>query len=196
MRHINQKAVSSGDPQAIEKLTTKLDKCKKVQTYMKDVNAYYRKNGTCVGYPGMDETAAKVLDRKVEKSYAWEKQPFPGYALTNNNSEIKRLEKRIEQITRYQEVGFSGWDFTGGKAVINTELNRLQLVFDEKPSDSQRKTLKDYGFKWAPSHSAWQRQLTDNAITSANRIEFIKPVDGRTVRQHQPKQPTQEMGAR
>jgi hypothetical protein len=196
MRHINHEPVSSGDPQAIEKLSEKLDKCRETQTYMKDVNAYYRKNGTCVGYPGMDEAAANVLDRKVQQGYSWEKQPFTSYTLTNNNSEIKRLEMRIEQITRYQEVGFSGWEFNGGKAEANTELNRLQLFFDEKPNEQQRQKLKDYGFRWAPSQGAWQRQLTDNAITSANHIEFIKPTDGRSVRAHQPKPPVKDTGAR
>ena len=39
--------------------------------------------------------------------------------------------------------------------------------------------LKANGFKWAPSAGAWQRQLNGNAMYAANRIEFIKPENGR-----------------
>jgi hypothetical protein len=56
--------------------------------------------------------------------------------------------------------------------------------------------LKATGFKWAPTNSAWQRALNDNAIHAAERIDFIKPADGRTVREHQPKPPTRDDRAR
>jgi hypothetical protein len=116
--------------------------------------------------------------------------------LTNNNAEIKRLKARIAEVTKYQEVGFSGWEFDGGTAEANTDMNRLQLFFNEKPDERQRALLKANGFKWAPSQAAWQRQLTDNAIYAAGRLDFIKPSDGRTVREHQPKAPVRDDGAR
>lgn len=189
-------AISSGDPQALEKLTVKLDQCKELQATMKEVNAYWRKFGTCKGAPGITDVQAEKLEKKIETGYSWEKQPFTSYELTNNNAEIKRLEKRIQELTYNKEVGFSGWRFEGGYAEANTDLNRLQLYFDEKPDDSQRIVLKSHGFKWAPSQDAWQRQLTDNAIYSAGRIDFIKPSDGRSVRDHQPNPPTKDTGAR
>ena len=189
-------AISANDPQALEKLTAKLEKCKADQAYMKDVNAYYRKFGTCKGYPDMPDATAAKLDAKVEGAYSWDKQPFPSYTLTNNNAVIKQTEKRIAQITRNQEVGFSGWEFNGGRAEANKEINRLQLFFDEKPPEHQRDQLGANGFKWAYSQNAWQRQLTDNAIYAAGRLDFIKPSDGRTVREHQPKAPARSGEAR
>ena len=75
----------------------------------------------------------------------------------------------------------------GGEAVANQEENRLQLLFDEKPSEEQRSKLKSWGFRWSPSNKAWQRQLNSNAIYAAGQIEFIKPLDGRTPRELQPK---------
>ncbi len=189
-------AISSGDPQAVEKLTAKLESCKESQAYMKEVNAYFRKHGTCKGYPGMLESKAAELDVRVQNAYSWDKQPFPSWTLQNNNAEIKRLEKRINELTFNKEVGFVGWEFAGGRAEVNTELNRLQLFFDEKPSEGQRANLKANGFKWAPSQEAWQRQLNDNSIYAAGRLDFIKPLDGRTVREHQPKAPAKDRGAR
>ena len=191
-------AISAGDPQALEKLTAKLEKCKELQTTMKEVNAYWRKLGTCIGTPGITEAQAKKLDERIATtSYSWEKQPFTSYDLTNNNAEIKRLEKRIVELTYNRKIGFSGWEFEGGNAEINTDMNRLQLFFDEKPDDSQRAKLKSNGFKWAPSQGAWQRQLNDSAIYAAGRLDFVTPTDGRSVREHQPKTPAREdVGAR
>jgi hypothetical protein len=192
----NGKAISASDPQAVEMLTEKLKMCERAQEIMKGVNAHYRKNGTCVGAPGITDAQAAKLDNKVANGHSWENQPFLSYDLSYNNREIKRLKTRIEEITRNREVGFAGWEFYDGKAEANTELNRLQLFFDEKPNEVERTLLKANGFKWAPSQGAWQRQLNDNAIYAAGRLDFLRPLDGRTVREHQPKAPIRDDGAR
>jgi len=183
----------SNEPQSAEKLTEELRKCEELQETMKGVNAYWRKTGTCMGAPGITEAQAAKLDAKITNAtVSWERVPFASYDLTNNNSQIKRLREKLAEVSR----GFEGWEFNGGRAAANTEMNRLQLFFDEKPNESQRAQLKANGFKWAPSQDAWQRQLTDNAIYAAGRLDFIKPSDGRSVREHQPKPPARDNGAR
>ena len=99
------------------------------------------------------------------------------------------MKKRIESLTATQNTEFVGWRFNGGEAVINEDKNRLQLLFDEKPSKEQRETLKANGFRWAPSDAAWQRQLNPNAFYAANRIDFIKPENGERPTDLQPKAP-------
>ncbi len=184
---------TSAEPPNADKISAELQKCVELQATMKEVNAYYRSRGTCVGAPGITEEQAKKKAEKIATSrYSWDNQPFSSYTLTNNNSQIKRLEAKLAEVSR----GFEGWEFEGGRADANTEMNRLQLFFDEKPSESQRANLKANGFKWAPSQDAWQRQLTDNAIYAAGRMNFLKPTDGRTVREHQPKSPARDTGAR
>ena len=186
-------AKPAGGPLSADKVAAELKQCVELQATMKEVNAWWRKTGTCVGAPGITEAQAKKLDDKIATTrYSWEKQPFSSYDLTNNNSKIKRLESKVRETSR----GFAGWEFSGGRAEANMEMNRLQLFFDERPNDSQRANLKASGFKWAPSQDAWQRQLTDNAIYSAGRLDFLKPIDGRTVREHQPKAAAKEPGAR
>ena len=179
--------ISSDDPQAIEKLTEKLQKCEKEQEFMKKANAYYKKNGTTKGCEGISDELAAKLDARVQESYSWDKQPFPSYHITNNGAEIRRIKKRIENIEANKGAEFVGWNFEGGEAVINEDKNRLQLLFDEKPSDEQRATLKANGFRWAPSDKAWQRQLNQNAFYAANRIDFIKPENGEKPTDLQPK---------
>lgn len=187
----NKKA--SAEPQSEEKLSEELQKCVELQEVIKGVNAHWRKTGTCMGAPGITDTQAAMLDEKIRNtSYSWERQPFPSYALTNNNSQIKRLEQKLSEVSR----GFAGWEFAGGYAEANTEMNRLQLFFDNIPSYNDRMILKGCGFKWSPREGAWQRALTDNAIHAAGRIDFLRPSDGKTVREHQPKVPVRDGGAR
>ncbi|MDD4496061.1 MAG: hypothetical protein PHV32_17255 [Eubacteriales bacterium] len=184
--------IRSDDPQALQKLNDELQMCEKSQQYMKAVNAYYRKNGTCHGYPDMPDDRAERLDSKVSNGYSWQKAPFFDYELTGNSAEIRRLKGRIKELTINQEVGFVGWKFNGGEVIANDELCRLQVLFDEKPDEQKRAALKSNGFRWAPSEGAWQRQLNDNAIYAAGRLDFIKPENGQTPRQLQPKAPVKD----
>ncbi|MGI5848517.1 MAG: hypothetical protein ACOX8Q_00365 [Christensenellales bacterium] len=192
MSYYNVKKQNRELPSA-EKLTEELNKCMGLQETMKAVNAYWRKTGTCVGAPGITEVQAKKLDEKIAAThYSWEKQPFSSYDLTNNNSKIKRLESKLKEVSK----GFAGWEFEGGHAEANTELNRLQLFFDERTSKEKHNALRHAGFVFSHANSAYQRQLTDNAIYAAGRLDFLKPSDGRTVREHQPKSPKRHDGAR
>lgn len=185
-------AISSDDPNAIEKLAEKLEACQKRQEYMKSVNSYYRKHGTARGCPDVSEEKAEKLDEAVRNGYSWEKAPFPSYELSNNNAEIRRLKRRLEQLTHDKEVGYAGWKFVGGEAVANADNNRLQLFFDEKPSEEQRLALKRHGFHWSPSEQAWQRQLNDNAIYAASRLGFVCPESGENPCELQPKAPRKD----
>ena len=57
------------------------------------------------------------------------------------------------------------------KVVENTEIMRLQLLFDGIPEAETRNILKSNGFRWSPSQKAWQRLLNDNARYSVKRIK-------------------------
>lgn len=179
-------AISRKDPQAIEKLTAKLGEYEKLQEKMKSVNAYFKKCGACVGHPELTKEQAHKLELSIS-THPWDAKPYPSYELTNNNAEIRRLKKRIEELSKDKELGFVGWQFEGGEAVANDELCRLQLVFDEKPTEEQIYKLKLNGFKWSPTNRAWQRQLNQSAIYAADRLGFVDPVDGGRASELQPK---------
>ena len=183
-------AISSDDPEAIAKLTEKLAGLQESQKYMKTVNAYYKATGTCRGCPGLsDEEAAKLEDSM--KYHPWDKKPFASASLSNNNENINTTKKRIQKLTEAKEQGYTGWTFEGGRVEANGDKNRLQIFFDEIPSEEVRKELKSWGFLWARSEGAWQRQLTDNAIYSASRIKAIQPTDGTDPVKIQPKRKKQ-----
>lgn len=179
-------AISSDDPEALAKLKEKLESLQISQTRMKQINAYYKKNGTCRGFHGLsDELADKLVEDM--QHHPWDKRPFAAYALANNNQNINTVKKRIAQLAEAKELGYQGWEFDGGKVVANADMNRLQIFFDEIPNEEVRRELKGRGFKWARSAGAWQRQLTDNAIYAASRVKAIQPSDGSDPIKIQPK---------
>ena len=52
----------------------------------------------------------------------------------------------------------------------NTDEMRVQFIFDGKPDEETRSLLKYWGFRWAPSQGAWQRQLTSNGKYAAKEV--------------------------
>ena len=123
------------------------------------MNAYYRKHKTLDGCPRLSEDEVLKLKSGMASSWHIEDKPSPSWALSNNNTEVRRVKERITMLTRQQEVGYTGWDFDGGRVEANAEDNRLQIIFDEKPEAETRAALKSNGFRWAPSAGAWQRLL-------------------------------------
>lgn len=183
-------AISSDDPEAIVKLTEKLEELKQSQEFMKAVNAYYKKNGTCRGFPDLPDEKASELEDGMQY-HPWDKKPFASFALSNNNQNIHTTERRIQQLTEAKELGYTGWKFEGGTVEANGDKNRLQIFFDVVPDEETRQELKSRGFRWARSEGAWQRQLTDNAIYAASRIKAIRPSDGSDPVKIQPKRKKQ-----
>ena len=180
----NNSAISSDDPDALDKLKERVAKLKANQAYMKKVNAYYRKHKTLEGCPAL--TSEGIAELQASMSRDWHKNPvpYPSFYLSNNNANIHRVEQRIHDLKNRSE--FAGWEFPGGRAEINEGENRLQLFFDEKPGDEQRQALKHGGFRWSPSQGAWQRQLNRNAIYAADRIDFLRPEGGGSISALQP----------
>ena len=178
IRSTGRGGISADDDLAVEKLTKKLEGMESQQAMMKAVNAYFRKHKTLEGCPEL--TAEQVEKVKASMSQDWRKDPvpFPSYLLTNNNANIRRVRQRIEELSHKAE--FVGWTFPGGEAKVNEAENRLQLIFADKPDADTRQALKSEGFKWAPSQGAWQRQLNQNAIRAAARLDFLRPEDGKS----------------
>ena len=184
IRSTGRGGISADDDLAVEKLTKKLEGMESQQTMMKAVNAYYRKHKTLEGCPVLSAEEIGKLQSSMASDWRKNPVPYPSYLLTNNNANIRRTRQRIEDLKSQSE--YAGWAFPGGRAEINEGENRLQLFFEEKPSEEQRRELKSNGFKWAPSQGAWQRQLTKNAIYAAGRMEFLRPEDGQSPYQLQP----------
>lgn len=163
--------IKSGDEDAIERLEEKLEALKDAQETMKTVNKALRMKDAGKG----DEELRNMgySDEEIKKF----REPdfcgrvgFPNYALQNNNANIRRVEDRLQSLKSAKEKGTQETENKFFRVVENTEIMRLQIFFDDKPDAEVREILKANGFRWAPSLSAWQRQLTSNAKYSLNRV--------------------------
>lgn len=171
IKSIGTGPVDLADPHAREMLTDQLQQLQNRLDTGKAMNAYYRKHKTLKGFPGMSDETAAQNDAAIQSAYSWAQKPMPDYELSSLRGKIKRVQARLEELEKLKAGDVpEGWKFDGGEVVINTELNRLQIVLDDRPDDDMKQELKSRGFRWAPSQGAWQRQLTDNAIYAAKKI--------------------------
>lgn len=176
IRSVGTGGISSDDPQAVEKLEAKLATLEKHQEMMKAANAAIRMKDPAKGDAKLAELGYTPEDiAKLRAPDFCGRIGYPAYALQNNNANIRRIRGRIAELKKRTENTPEGWEFDGGRVVVNTAENRLQIIFDGKPNADVRTELKGEGFRWAPSQGAWQRQLTDNAMRAARRLKCIAP---------------------
>lgn len=172
--------IMSDDKDALKKLTAKLDGLEALQEKMKAVNAYFRKHKTLEGCPDLTEEARN----KLESGQVYHEAPYPGWALSNNNANIRRIRERIAQLQKEAERAAQGVGATpeqGDGYVLkeNHEIKRIQFIFDGKPDADTRALLKSNGFRWAPSEGAWQRMLNDNGRWAAQQVRKVLDAEAR-----------------
>lgn len=163
--------IKSGDEDAIERLEEKLEALREDQEKMKAANKAVRMKDTEKG----DETLRMMgySDAAIKELRAPDfcgRVGYPDYKLQNNNANIHRVEDRLKSLKAAKERGTKEIENKFCKVVENTEIMRLQLIFDGKPEPEVRDILKSNGFRWTPSQSAWQRQLTPNARYALKRV--------------------------
>lgn len=166
--------ISSDDPEALTLLREQLVELEAHQALMKDGNAAMRKLGTAAEREaallalGVDPTEAKRVGMQGKYSYH----------LTNNNANIRRIAKRIEELEHLAvretvEVEGQGWSY-----FEDAGENRICIEFNGKPNEDIRSTLKSMGFKWSPSRDAWVRQITGNAIAAGHAVvRYLQSLD-------------------
>lgn len=185
--------ISSDDPEAIQKLQAEIDAAQGRQNFMKSANVVIRKAVKAGAGPSspieeLEPWMAKIAEatgkpwgegsiREALKPDFCGRIGFADYQLQNNGANIKRMEKRIAQLRAAEaaRVAAGGEEkraqYQGVCEVVeNFDENRLQIIFDGKPSAEIRDELKSNGFRWAPSQGAWQRQLNNGARYAAARF--------------------------
>ena len=132
--------IKSGDSNALEQLKNKLTKLQEQREAIKIENKQLKAAG---------------------------KEINPAYILQNLGQTIRNTEQRIAQLEKIKAKPTAEtteqYNTSACKVIENTDIMRLQLIFDGKPSADIRDMLKSHAFKWSPSNEAWQRQLTNNA---------------------------------
>ena len=172
IRSVGTGAVDLTDPHARELLQDRLQQEQNALDYCKAANAYYRKHKTLRGYASLTDQQADAITDPEAFSVKLYGKPYGDFELSSLRGKIKRTQARLDELDKRTEQAQQPADnakFPGGEVVRNTEADRLQIIFDEKPDDQQREALKQNGFRWSPRYGAWQRQLTRNAEIAARR---------------------------
>ncbi len=108
-----------------------------------------------------DPQAIEKLQARIEElekaKVEVKARPHEYYELPYLNADIRRAKERIKEIQELEVLQFEEITFNGGKAILNRDINRLQLLFDDKPDEETRTLLKGHGFKWSRYEQAWQR---------------------------------------
>ena len=117
------------------------------------------------------EMGGKKPDCQMEASRGYYGKPFATYQLSNNNAEIHRIEGRLKKLRAAKTEGNTESENEYFRTAENAEIMRLQLFFDGKPEAEVRDILKKNGFRWSRKNNCWQRQLTDNARYSLERVK-------------------------
>jgi hypothetical protein len=165
--------ISSDDPEAVTKLKAELATLEANQEKMKAANAAIRKHKAAGPEAQAAALAAMGLPAKLLEPDFCGRVGFPDYAITNNGANIRRIKQRIELLQKQAQAQpkITESPAPGIEEVYeNVEANRLQIMFQGKPSPAMIKELKSYGFKWAPSVGVWQRQLNNAARWAAQQI--------------------------
>lgn len=181
IRTVGTGGIRSDKNDAIGKLEKKLAKLVADQELMKSANRAIRLKDTEKGNEKLSELG--FTDEQIE---ALRTPDFAGrigyqsFRLSNNNANIRRIKKRIEELKAEQDSGQAeDKEFQGFILREDTAAVRIQFLFDDKPDEETRSILKANGFRWSPKNKAWQRMLNRNgrnaAETVIRKIEELKP---------------------
>ena len=139
----NNSTISSDDPEAIEKLKSKLADLEAERERVKASNKAARATG---------------------------KEPAPWYTLPYIGKNIKRIKDRIAHLERVDQIPDETIKFDGGEIIIDADTNRVMIRHDEKPDSTVIQALKSNGFHWSRSEHAWIRLRNQNALYAAKHI--------------------------
>ncbi len=126
------KPIRADDPDAIQKLEARLAKLQALQDTMKAANAYYCKNKTLDGCPGLSPEQIKKMKADMPKNWHPGDKPFFPWRLSNNSAKIRRVKARIEQLTRQRQLD----DNAIGAAA---RIKYTQPISGETPGELQGK---------------------------------------------------------
>jgi hypothetical protein len=98
---------------------------------------------------------------------------YPSFELTSARTAIKRKEQRIVELERRDESADREdmiHTFSGITVTLCFNDDRIRIRHDTIPAKDVRQSLKSSGWRWSRREGAWQRQLTRNAVLSAEAL--------------------------
>ena len=157
------KNIYSDDPDAPESLRERIATLTAQRDAMKASNAAYRKGpAVWAAHLGISAEREAMLRAKIEAGYSWCQQPHPAYEMQNLGANIRRLQKRLEEVTaradRYAQAAAAG--------VLIEGTDYVRVTFPEKPGRDILDSLRAAGFRWSGgSWCGYRDALPDSVQT-------------------------------
>ncbi|MCD9538955.1 DUF3560 domain-containing protein [Photobacterium carnosum] len=174
--NLGKNGIASDDPEAIQKLKSKLAALESAQEKMKAANKVIKSKHMTDN----DKIEYLITTLKFSDKQAYEllegdfcgRIGFASYALTNNNANIRQTKQRLDEleVMHNQEPLNESGEVEGLSWSLYEEEGRIKFSFDGKPSEAVRDVLKSNGFKWSRYSMAWVRKITTNAVISTKRM--------------------------
>lgn len=141
-----ERNIYSDDEDAPDRLSARIEELKAKRERMKASNTAYRKGPAAwAAFLGVSAEREAELRAKIEADYSWGRQPHPAYAMQNLGANIRRLEKRLADVTaraaRMEQAHAAG--------VLIEGADYVRVTFPEKPDSSILDALRAAGFRWS-----------------------------------------------
>ncbi|HEV3256590.1 MAG TPA: hypothetical protein VG013_06915 [Gemmataceae bacterium] len=173
--------IMAGDANAADRLREKVAQAEELQARMKATNTAIRQHAkpeaqvaalVALGHP---EARARELLRPDFCG----RIGFPGYALQNNNANIRRMNERLAGIENAQATPETVQEGKAARLEDCPAENRIRLLFPDKPALAVRDRLKANGFRWAPSLGCWQAYRNPHSLQVAADVAITDALAGR-----------------
>ena len=174
--------ISYKDPEAAEKLKTKIAELERLQESYKAANAKLRAAKITLDDPQHVEKlqALGLSDFLTKEAISCNRYSFTGkdfiilptWLLSNNNSNLKRYKERLKQMELVAQrlESFEAISTDKGEIVKNEEYNGIEVYFPGKPEQEIIDKLKSHGFKWSGRSKCWYHKYSDYALQAAQEI--------------------------
>jgi len=139
----SNRAISSDDPNALDKLQDKLSALEAERDRVKAANKEAKKAG---------------------------REQAPWYTLPYLARDIKAVKERIAKLQLVDSMPAELIEFDGGEIESDPVTNRVIIRFDGRQPESVTDSLRSYGFRWAPSAQGWQRLRSPQALKIAKSL--------------------------
>lgn len=174
----SNKAISSDDPDAIQKLRAQLveleEEHERDKGFNKIILAEKRKGGEWQAR-AIEQLVAAGLPAPIAKEYT---EPdlggrvgIPSYSLSNRSANMRRIKDRIEGLEK-KATSAPPPDEAIGPATISEdrEANRVLVTFPSRTTPEQHAAMRRGGFLWARSRGAYVRHASPQAWFLARQL--------------------------
>jgi len=165
-------AIFSDDPEAVEKLESKLDGLLVLQKRYKAINAAhakYLKNPASLDLCELSESD-KITIRNYKPEYRWEPHPITPFQLTNLSANIRTATKRAALVEKKQAIPDKDEEINGVKIQWRAGENRIRIYFPARVDLDTFKNLKSHGYRVLRSEG----EGAFSAYYNYNAGEFVK----------------------